>query len=99
MLAGTGFPPSWPRAALSRTSPSELGQKFRLASGLRPRLLIKAATTQASASNDQIFNRREELAFLQQRFDNRPREVLILLGPANCGKTVSFSGADHLLLN
>ncbi|KAH7619733.1 putative Uncharacterized ATP-binding protein MJECL15 [Nannochloris sp. 'desiccata'] len=65
-----------------------LGQKVRLAGSLRPRLhLAASAAGSSSAVKDQIFNRKEELAALNLRFDKNPKDMLILLGPANCGKT------------
>jgi hypothetical protein len=96
MLAGKGFTISRPRAVPSRTSLVYLGQKVRLAGGLRSRLHVtaSAAARSLSAVNDQIFNRKEELAALNDVFDDSPSELLILLGPANCGKTVSFSEAS-----
>ncbi|KAG7672513.1 putative ATP-binding protein [Nannochloris sp. 'desiccata'] len=89
MLAGKGFTLSRPRAVPSRTSPPQLGQKVRLAGGLRSHQHLKAsaAARSLSAVNDQIFNRKEELAALNEVFDDSPSELLILLGPANCGKT------------
>ena len=92
ILAGKGFTLSWLRAVPRRTSPPQFGQKVRLASGLRPRLHLKAlaAARSLSAVNDPFFNRIEELAALNEVFDDSPSELLILLGPANCGKTVSF---------
>jgi hypothetical protein len=93
MLAGKGFTLSGPRAIPSRTSPPHLGQKVRVASGLRSHLHVKAsaAARSISAVKDQIFNRNEELAALNLRLDNDPKDMLILLGPANCGKSVSFN--------
>jgi ABC-type sugar transport system ATPase subunit len=38
----------------------------------------------------EFFNRKEVLAALNEVFDDSPSELLILLGPANCGKSVSF---------
>jgi hypothetical protein len=93
MLAGKGFTISRPRAVPSRTSPPQLGQKVRLAGGLRSHLHLKASASQGSSSSavfGKIFNRKEELAALNLRFDKTPKDMLILLGPANCGKTVSF---------
>ncbi|KAG7674731.1 hypothetical protein KSW81_006157 [Nannochloris sp. 'desiccata'] len=55
---------------------------------MRPRLhLAASAAGSSSAVKDQIFNRKEELAALNLRFDKNPKDMLILLGPANCGKT------------
>ena len=88
MLAGKGFTLSRPRAVPRRTSPPQLGQKVRLAGG-RSHLHLKASRS-FSAVNDRIFNRKEELAALNLRFNNEPGDVLILLGPVNCGKSVSF---------
>jgi hypothetical protein len=94
MLAGKGFTFSRPRAVPSRTSPPHLEQKARfLAGGLRSRFQVTAsaaARSFLSAVNDQMFNRKEELAALNEAFDDIPSELLILLGPANCGKSVSF---------
>jgi hypothetical protein len=99
MLAGKGFSLSRPRAVPSRTSPPQLGQKVRLAGGLRYHLHVKASATARSSSaaarsssavQDQMFNRKEELAALNEVFDDIPSELLILLGPANCGKSVSL---------
>ena len=89
MLAGKGFTLSRPRAVPSRTSPHHLGQKLHLAGGLRSHLHVKA-----SAVEDQFFNRKKELAAFKEVFDGSPKELLILLGPANCGKTVSFYEAS-----
>ena len=91
MLAGKGFTLSRPRAVPRRTSPPQLGQKVRLAGG-RSHLHLKAsaASRSFSAVNDRIFNRKEELVALKLRFDSEPGDVLILLGPVNCGKSVSF---------
>ncbi|KAH7623804.1 putative ATP-binding protein [Nannochloris sp. 'desiccata'] len=66
------------------------GKKVCLAGVLRPRLRVKASAASGSllsALKDQIFNRKDELAALKRRFDEEPSELLILLGPANCGKT------------
>ena len=60
-----------------------------MADGLRPRLHVTAAAS-SSAAKDSLFNRKEELAALKEVFDDSPNELLILLGPANCGKTVSL---------
>ncbi|KAG7672243.1 putative ATP-binding protein [Nannochloris sp. 'desiccata'] len=89
MLAVKGFTLSRPRAVPSRTSPPQLGQKVRLAGGLRSHLPLKASASQGSSSAvfGKIFNRKEELAALNLRLDDSPSELLILLGPANCGKT------------
>ena len=94
MLAGQGFIHSRHRAVLSRTSPSHLVQRVRLA-GLRPRVPVKvsAAVRSLSGVKDNFFNREEELAALDLRFAKNPRELLILLGPLNCGKSVSSSKA------
>jgi hypothetical protein len=97
MLAGKGFTFSRPRAVPSRTSPPHLEQKARfLAGGLRSRFQVtaSAAARSLSAVNDQIFNRKEELAALNLRFAKNPKDMLILLGPANCGKSVSFQAAS-----
>ena len=73
-----------------RTSPPQLGQKVRIAVGLRSNLHVKAsAAGSSSAVFGKIFIRKEELAALNEVFDDSPSELLILLGPANCGKTVS----------
>ena len=92
ILAGKGFSLSRPRPVPSRTSPPHLGQKLHLAGGLRYHLHVKvsAAARSLSAVKDQMFNRKEELAALNEVFDDIPSELLILLGPANCGKSVSF---------
>ena len=92
MLGGKGFTLSRPSAVPSRTSPPQLGQKVRLAGGLRSRLHVtaSAAARSSSAVFGKIFNRKEELAALNLRFAKNPKDMLILLGPANCGKTVSF---------
>ncbi|KAG7674485.1 hypothetical protein KSW81_000139 [Nannochloris sp. 'desiccata'] len=89
MLAVKGFTLSRPRAVPSRTSPPQLGQKVRLAGGLLSHLHLKAsaAARSLSAAEDEFFNRKEELASLKEVFDDSPSELLILLGPANCGKT------------
>ncbi|KAG7674180.1 putative Uncharacterized ATP-binding protein MJECL15 [Nannochloris sp. 'desiccata'] len=88
MLAGKGFTLSRPRAVPSRTSPPQLGQKVRLAGGLRSHLHLKAsAAGSSSAVFGKIFNRKEELAALNLRFAKNPKDMLILLGPANCGKS------------
>ena len=91
-MAGKGFFFSRPRAVPSRPSPPHLGQKVRLAGGLRSHLHVKAsaAARSLSAVEDEFFYRKEELAALNLRFDKNPKEMLILLGPANCGKSVSF---------
>jgi hypothetical protein len=102
MLAGKGFTLSRPRAVPSRASPPHLELKVCLASGVRSHLHVKAsaAARSSSAVKDQIYNREEERAALNQRFDNEPKDMLILLGPANCGKSVSFKNPlDHLLGN
>ena len=88
MLAGRGLPQSRPSAALRVKFPLQLGQKVRVAGGLRPRLQVTASARSSGA--DSIFNRKEELAALNSRFEKNPSELLILLGPANCGKSVSF---------
>jgi hypothetical protein len=93
MLAGKGFPPSRPRAVPSRTPPLQMGQKVRLAGGLRSHLPVKASAASGSsisAVGDEIFNKKEELAALKRRLDGQPSELLMLLGPADSGKTVSF---------
>jgi hypothetical protein len=92
MLAGKGFTISKPRAVPSRTSPPQIGQKVRLDGSLRPRFQVtaSAAARSSSAVFGKIFNRKEELAALNEVFDDSPSELLIVLGPANCGKTVSF---------
>ena len=90
MLVGKGFTLSGPRVVPSRTSPLHLGQNVRLAGVLRSHLPVKASAAGSSISGNEIFNRKEELAVLKRRLDEEPSELLILLGPANCGKTVSF---------
>ena len=92
MPTGKGFTLSRPRAVPSQTTPRQLGQKVRFAGDLRSHLHLKAsaAARSLSAVNDQIFNRKEELAALNLRFNDEPGDVLILLGPVNCGKSVSF---------
>ncbi|KAG7674197.1 putative Uncharacterized ATP-binding protein MJECL15 [Nannochloris sp. 'desiccata'] len=89
MLAGKGFTISKPRAVPSRTSPPQIGQKVCLAGSLRPRFQVtaSAAARSSSAVFGKIFNRKEELAALNEVFDDSPSELLIVLGPANCGKT------------
>ncbi|KAG7674713.1 putative ATP-binding protein [Nannochloris sp. 'desiccata'] len=89
MLAGKGFTISKPRAVPSRTSPPQSEQKVRLAGSLRPRFQVTAwaAARSSSAVFGKIFNRKEELAALNEVFDDSPSELLIVLGPANCGKT------------
>ena len=88
MLAGRGLPQSRPSAAVREKFPAQLAQKVRVAGGLRPRLQVTASARSSGA--DSIFNRKEELAALNEVFDDSPSELLILLGPANCGKSVSF---------
>ena len=88
MLAGRGLPQSRPSAALREKFPVQLGQNVRVAGGLRPRLQVTASARSSGA--DSIFNRKEELAALNEVFEKNPSELLILLGPANCGKSVSF---------
>jgi hypothetical protein len=92
MLAGKGFTLSKPRAVPSRPSPLYLEQKVRVAGGPRYHLHVKAsaAARSSSAVKDQIYNREEERAALNGVYDGLPSELLILLGPANCGKSVSF---------
>ncbi|KAH7619786.1 putative ATP-binding protein [Nannochloris sp. 'desiccata'] len=48
----------------------------------------KGFTLSAEGSGtDKIFNREDELAALIKLFDSNPRDLRILLGPANCGKS------------
>jgi Cdc6-like AAA superfamily ATPase len=100
MLAGKGFTLSRPRAVPSRPSPPHLEQNVRLAGGVGFHLHVKAsaAARSISAVNDQFLNREEERSALNLRFDKNPKEMLILLGPANSGKSVSVKNPlDHLL--
>jgi hypothetical protein len=102
MLAGTKFPPSRPRAVLSRTHSRQVGQNVHLASYLRSHLPVKALALSRSelmALEDQIFNRKDELATLNLRFNEDPSELLILLGPPDTGITVSNAlfGTDDVV--
>ena len=67
-------------------------QNACVAGSLRPRLCALASVGARSLSDlrDEFANREDEVAALNGRFNARPANVLVLLGPESCGKTVSF---------
>ena len=83
---------SRPRAGLRGTSCVKTQAKeVRLTCSLRPRLHSRAsvAARSHSAFKDEFFERSDELAALDSRFDNKPYDILLLSGPWGSGKTAS----------
>ena len=83
---------SRPRAGLRETPLLEnQRQKAQLTCILRRRLHARAsvASRSLSAFKDEFFNRDDELAALDNRFDFKPYSILLLSGPTSSGKTVS----------
>lgn len=49
-----------------------------------------SGSKQSGPSGNSIFNRVLEVKFLEKTFEREPDEVVVLVGPKNSGKTVSF---------
>ena len=61
------------------------------AAEIRREAAMKAEAIQREAAKGPVdlrfYNRSSEMKFLQEKLDNRPIEVLLIVGPKNCGKS------------